>query len=231
MSGASPTGSGWPIEPSIRQLGSDEVATATALLAEGMRDNPLHMRVLGSDAQCRQQRLQRLLGHLVSHVVAHGILRGAFVDGQLCGVLGAIAPSHCRPGLSLTLRLAGVIAREFPPTVGWRVANWLVAWRSHDPREPHWHLGPMAVPEAMRRRGIARQLMRACCAHIDACGHAAYLETDLERNARFYASLGFLTLRQTAVLGVPNWFMYRPATIAIPATEQQHDATVFGEPS
>ena len=37
----------------------------------------------------------------------------------------------------------------------------------------------------------------------------AWLETDKERNVRFYAGLGFDVVDTTTVLGVTTWFMRR----------------------
>ena len=46
-----------------------------------------------------------------------------------------------------------------------------------------------------------------CCEQLDALEAVAWLETDLAINARFYKTVGFATVRQERVLGVPNWSM------------------------
>jgi hypothetical protein len=38
-----------------------------------------------------------------------------------------------------------------------------------------------------------------------------YLETETEDNVRLYARFGFNVTVKRRVLGVPNWFMQRPA--------------------
>jgi hypothetical protein len=48
-------------------------------------------------------------------------------------------------------------------------------------------------------------------AQMDAVGEAAYLETDKPENVRFYERFGFEVVGEEEVLGVPNWFMIRPA--------------------
>lgn len=68
---------------------------------------------------------------------------------------------------------------------------------------------PLTVLPAYRRRGIGRRLMLHCCRCMDALEATAWLETDLEINAGFYRTLGFVLVRHKSVLGVPTWFMSR----------------------
>ncbi len=197
----------------IRALGADELGAAVALLAEGMRDNPLHVKAFGPDPQRRQQRLRRFLGQLVAHVHSNGILLGACVhDDELVGVLGMMKPGRCRPARRDVLRMAGGIITNNPPLGVLRIQRWLSAWLRNDPLEPHAHIGPLAVSPAWRRQGVGRELMMQCCARLDALGAVAWLETDLASNVAFYGTLGYAVVRQESVLGVPNWFMRRPGT-------------------
>lgn len=209
--GASRNGPDAPFPTQLRILSADELPLAVDLLAEGMRDNPMHVRVFGVDPVNRQRRLQRFLRLLVAHVSSGGTLLGACADGELIGVLGMMAPGCCRPRRIDTLRFASAVAATNPPLATVRISRWLSAWARNDPSEPHWHLGPMAVRPAYRQRGIARRLMTQCCEHIDQQAGVAWLETDLEVNAAFYRTLGFATRSRKDVLGVSNWFMARAA--------------------
>jgi len=193
----------------IRDLAPDSQHAAAMLLAEGMRDNPLHVRMYGPNPARRERRLRRFLGHLIAYVGSNGRLIGAYSQDELVGVLGMIQPGRCRPAGLDRLRFAGVILADNPPHAVLRIGRWLAAWARNDPPEPHWHLGPMAVRPEFRRQGIARRLAKRGCAHIDSLGDAAFLETDLAINAAFYESLGFVVIRHEPVLGVPNWFMRR----------------------
>ncbi len=51
--------------------------------------------------------------------------------------------------------------------------------------------------------------MLHCCQHMDMLEATAWLETDLEINAGFYRTLGFVLVSKKPVLGVPTWFMSR----------------------
>lgn len=201
-----------PFPTQLKNLSFDELPMAADLLAEGMGDNPTHIRVFGGDPIRRQRRLQRFLRLLVAHVHSRGMLLGAYADGELIGVLGMMAPGRCRPGRIETLRFAGTAALTHPPATVLRIRRWLTAWARNDPAEPHWHLGPMAVRPAQRRQGVARRLMTQCCEHIDAQAGMAWLETDMEINVAFYETLGFSVDRQEKVIGARNWFMARSAS-------------------
>ena len=195
-----------------KALTPDELHAAAALLAHGMRDNPLHVKVFGADPDHRERHLLRFHGHLVAYVHSHGAVLGAYVQGELIGVLGIMEPGGCRPAMMDALRFARVIVASNPPTGVVRILRWLATWARNDLAGPHWHIGPMAVHPVYRRRGIGRRLMIHCCQHIDALAATAYLETDLAINVAFYETLGFLVIKQEVVLGVPNWFMTRPPT-------------------
>ena len=210
---ASRSQTGADLDADIRELEPDELRAAVAVLAEGMRDNPLHVKVFGADPDRRQRRLLGFLGHLIAYVRSSGILFGAYAHGELVGVLGMIKPGRCRPAGMDKLRFAGAILAGNPPAAVLRIGRWLAAWKRTDPPEPHWHLGPMAVWPAFRRRGIARRLMARCCEHIDTLGATAFLETDLAINVAFYETLGFVVTRREPVLGVSTWFMRRPSKI------------------
>lgn len=194
----------------IRVLKPGELHAAAAVLARGMQDNPLHVKVFGAAPGRRARGLSRFLGRLTGHVQSNGDLLGAFVRGELIGVLGMMEPGRCRPAPIDTLRLAGAVMADNSPATVLRIARWLSAWARNDPADHHWHIGPFAVAPAYRRRGIGSRLMLRCCARIDALEATAWLETDLPGNVRFYEAFGFVVTRHQPVLGVPNWFMLRP---------------------
>lgn len=84
------------------------------------------------------------------------------------------------------------------------------AWTRHHPNKPHWHLGPIAVVPELQRRGIGSQLLEHFCRIVDQSGQAAYLETDRPENVRLYERFGFRVIEEGPVVGIPNWFMWRP---------------------
>lgn len=197
----------WPVE--IREVPAGEQDAAVALLAAGMRDNPLHVRVFGADRNARERRLRRLLAPMLGHVRQNGRVFGAYSEGRLIGVLGLMGPGRCRPGRIDRLRIGARIAAGNRPRILLRIYRWLRIWERSEPGFLHFHLGPLAVAAPCRRRGIGSRLMMAACAAMDADGAPAWLETDLAVNVDFYQRFGFATVSMKPVLGVPNWFMSR----------------------
>ena len=82
-------------------------------------------------------------------------------------------------------------------------------WARADLEEEHWHLGPVGVEPGFQGRGIGGAVMREVCRWLDQGGRLAWLETDKERNVRFYSALGFEVTTVDTVLGVETWYMRR----------------------
>lgn len=214
MESASPAGIG-PVVSSdrgalrLRFLADIELASALTLLADGMADNPLHRAVFGNGFERRRRGLRRFMTVVLAHVQRHGAVLGAFAGDELIGVLGMLPPGRCRPGVWVRLRMGLRLLSGVSPGRLWRIRRWLRIWRRLDPATAHWHLGPLVVAPAWRRRGVGRALMAQCCERLDAAGAEAWLETDLAINVAFYRLLGFELEHGQRVLGVDNWFMWR----------------------
>ena len=91
----------------------------------------------------------------------------------------------------------------------WRKSVWFKEWAKHDPIEQHWHLGPLGVLPTHQGLGIGSMLMERFCKEVDACMAKAYLETDMEKNVRFYEKFGFRIISQSEIFGVKNHYMLR----------------------
>jgi hypothetical protein len=195
----------------IREMDRRDLAAAVGIIARGMRDNPLHIAALGADPEARGARLIRMFTVALPLIYSKGILLGAFDGDTLVGLAGMVAPGHCQP--TFTEKLS--FMPRFVPAVGGggfaRVGRWMAAWAKHDLKQPHWHLGPVAVDAHMQGRGIGSALMKEYCARLDRLHVAGYLETDTPTNVIFYERFGFETVASTPVLNVPNWFMKRSA--------------------
>jgi len=86
-----------------------------------------------------------------------------------------------------------------------------ILWSKLDPKEPHWHIGPIGIEPAFQHRGIGSQLMKYVCDLADKERQPAYLETDNASNVRFYQRFGFSIIKTATVNGVLNSFMWRSA--------------------
>ena len=80
---------------------------------------------------------------------------------------------------------------------------------AHDPREPHWHIGPIGVQPELQGHGVGKALLETFLATVDEKGSPAFLETDVDRNVELYESFGFTVLSREDIVGVDTRFMWR----------------------
>lgn len=172
-----------------------------------MNDNPIHVRVFGSEPTRRLRRLRRFFAGMLSYVYRKGYLYGAFVDQRLVGVIGMLPPGLCKLSLYDLLRLSPSLLFSNSPIGTIRLAVWLGTWARIDPATPHWHLGPLAIDPAWQQQGIGTQMFEFVC--NKGSGNSLYLETDKLSNVRLYERFGFTTLDTPRILNVPSWVMMR----------------------
>jgi ribosomal protein S18 acetylase RimI-like enzyme len=194
----------------LRDLTAEELPAAAALLGDGLRDNPLHLRVFGSDHDVRERALTRLFEGALRRILVHGAIEGAFEDGRLLALCGRMPSDHCRIGFAQRLRFLPSLLSTNPASTVLRILSWARAWGREDPSSPHWHLGPVGVLRSHQGRGVGSALLRSFCSRMDQDHSEAYLETDKEINVAFYQRAGFKVDRRKEVIGVPCWFMTRP---------------------
>ncbi len=194
----------------VRALQGGQTGAAVALLARGMRDNPVHLAAFGADPDRRRRSLEQMFATFFRVFSRQEPL--CAVDGTTLVAVSGVAPAGtCQPSPGQRLRfLPGLLMMGAGTSR--RVNTWLGIWAEHDPDEPHSHLGPLAVDATLQGRGIGTRVMGEYCARLDAAGQVGYLETDKPENVRFYERHGYTVTGEAAVLGVPNWFMLRRPT-------------------
>jgi GNAT superfamily N-acetyltransferase len=90
-----------------------------------------------------------------------------------------------------------------------RAAKMTSARARHDPREPHWHIGPIGVHPDHQGQGVGSALLSPFLAEVDTEHAATFLETDVDRNEVLYERFGFHTVTREEILGVDTRFMWR----------------------
>jgi ribosomal protein S18 acetylase RimI-like enzyme len=185
-----------------------DVPAAVGVLARGMRDNPIHVAVLGPDPERRERLLARMFGALWRHWDQERALC-ARRDGELVGVCGRLPPGACRLSPIQSLRMAPVLGTAGPRTLV-RSLQWVGAWGKRDPEERHEHLGPVAVDRHLQGLGIGSAMLAVQAEDLDMQRLTGWLETDKDVNVRFYQRFGYEVVEQADVLDTPNWFMRRP---------------------
>ena len=201
------------VDLQIRALDAADIAEAVEVIVRGMRDNPNVVAALGQDPGGRQTRLLRLFAAMAAAEVPgrdRDMLAARGPEGSILGVCGMMPPGRCQPGLGRQLRLLPALLALGPRSAG-PTMSWLGAWSKHDPDEHHWHLGPVAVDVHLQGMGVGSLLMRSFCQGMDETAEDSCLETDKEINVRFYEKFGFEVTGEDEVLGVRNWYMFRPA--------------------
>lgn len=192
----------------IGPLESSDIGRAAALLSAAMCTNPLHIAVFGGQTAATRRRQERMFALLLRELP--GSRLAAKYDGEFAGVLRTVRSPLCRRPLPEASGL-GAVLEEILGHAAPRVARWFERWVAHDPQEPHWHVGPFAVAVGRQGRGIGSALLRRFCEDVDALREPAHLETDRADHVRLYQRFGFAVREEGAVLGVNNYFMWRPA--------------------
>lgn len=196
-------------EIEIGMLDAAELPAAVAVLARGLRDNPLSHAVFGGEPDRRCRGLAQFFGNaaLILDWRRH-LLIARRADGAIVGVCGMMPPGKCRSGRGKRLRLLRTWAHHGPRsmTQAWRCLD---VWVAHDAGDRCWRLGPLAVDAPLQGTGIGTALMRVACAQIDAAGDDLYVETDNRAAVAFFARFGFIVLEERRVLGVAIWRMLR----------------------
>lgn len=198
----------------VREVRPGDLDGAAVTLGRAMRDNPLHLRAYGDDADLRERLITKMfVRSLPRRLAAGAVILGAFASDETGGPLGVAAfvgPGRCQPTTAARLRGVPALVRASGVRRAWRVLDWTREWSRRDPDAPHWHLGPVGVDRDLQGRGIGTALLEAFEMRMDELGATAYLETDRPENVPFYERFGFQVVTDGLVLGVPNWFMIRP---------------------
>lgn len=114
---------------------------------------------------------------------------------------------QCRPEAIFEILLMIIAARGS----SFQTLRFRSTWEKHDPKQPHWHLGPLGILPGEKGQRIGTQLLEYFCEYVDQFDQASYLETEQLKNVRLYERFGFSVTKEVPVLGVPSWLMWRPS--------------------
>ena len=73
----------------------------------------------------------------------------------------------------------------------------------------HWHLGPIGVLPSYQGKGVETKLLNRFCNEVDAYSASAYLETDTDKNIKYYKEFDFKVVDESDILGVSSRYMLR----------------------
>jgi len=186
-----------------------EIDAACDVIGLAFADNPNTLAVVRGD-RAKAQRMMRAavraakVGRKCSYVLV------ADDRGQIVGVLNAAEWPTCQLRMREKLKTAPVMIRVAGSALP-RSLKMMSVWAKHDPRERHWHLGPIGVHPELQGRGVGKALLSSFLGAIDEQRIPAYLETDVDRNVSLYEQFGFGVIARANINGVNNRFMWRRA--------------------
>ena len=194
----------------IRPYAEHESDEVVEILANAYLENPLHLVVFGG-AGPEQLRQHRTIFAISLELLNTGTKVVAVDDSQIVGFAHWISYPGCRPSAEAMESAAPQFLAALGSDVFSRFITWRSAWGEQDPETPHSHFGPFAVHHDAQGRGFGRRLMEHYCEVVDGAGETSYLETERPENLAIYRRAGFEVTAEREVLGLPSWFMTRPA--------------------
>jgi len=186
---------------SITFLEKIDISESSKVLSEAMLNVPLHIAIFQGHGEKERKMIENIFFELLRDLP--GITFLARINRQIVGVMrmkscnGSKVNNECAQ--------TGDVAN-----LEWRKSYWQNEWARHDPLEQHWHLGPVGVLPSHQGKGIGTKLLSRFCQEVDACLSPAYLETDTDKNVRFYERFGFEVVKETEIFDVKNRYMWRP---------------------
>ncbi len=178
----------------------NDIQESTRVLSVAMLNNPLHVAVFQGKGEKERIEIEKGFSNLF--IELPGIV---FVVKEKQNIIGVMRMKSCE----------GTKATNIPKEskdendIGWRKSIWHTEWARHDPLSQHWHLGPIGVLPSHQGLGIGSMLMERFCREVDACSAKAYLETEGDKNVRFYEKFGFKVVSESEIFGVKNQYMLR----------------------
>jgi GNAT superfamily N-acetyltransferase len=191
---------------------TDELDAVCNLIGQAFSDNPSTLANVRGD-RGRAARVMRKSARFAKfgRRFSEGLV--AVRDGEIVGALNACAWPRCQLGLIEKVASAPGMVRASGLSLA-RTMAMANQRAKHDPKRPHWHIGPIGVRPGLHGQGIGRALLDGFLEGIDreTAGDQrapAFLETDVERNASIYERFGFVTVSRAVILGVDTRFMWR----------------------
>ena len=191
----------------IEKYNGSIIGELSYVIVEAMQTNPLHLVAFGAPAE-KSRNMQIELFSLLLGMPSCNLFI-ARIEEQIVGVMNYYLPGKCQLSpiktLSLFPRLSSILGYQLIP-----VLRWKKTWARQDPKAVHLHFGPLAVLPGFQGKGIGSAMLSHFCEYADGLNLLSYLETDKEENVSLYKRFGFRILHTVILLGVTNWFMFRP---------------------
>lgn len=181
-------------------LENKDIQESAKVLSLAMLNNPIHIAVFGGNGENERVEIEKMFLKLFYKRL--GIV---FLAKEGKKIVGVMRMNSC---VGKNTKGESEELRDKKDT-NIRKSVWLREWAIRDPKEQHWHLGPIGVLPSHRRLGVGSTLMERFCEEVDKCSANAYLETDLDENVHFYRKFGFEVISTSDIFQVENRYMTR----------------------
>ena len=184
----------------ISFMEKSDIQESVKILSVAMLNNPIHIAVFQGKGETERIEIEKMFSNLLI---------------ELPGIVFLVKEKQNIIGVMRMKSWEGSKAADDPKDpknendIGWRKSIWHAEWARHEPLSQHWHLGPIGVLPLHQGSGIGSILMERFCKEVDACLAKAYLETDLDKNVRFYEKFGFKVVSESEIFDVKNRYMVR----------------------
>jgi ribosomal protein S18 acetylase RimI-like enzyme len=194
----------------IRRMSAGDTDAVCEVIGRAFADNPNTLAMVRGDrAKARRMMKGSVRVAKFGRTCSYGLV--AEQGDRIVGALNAAPWPLCQMATGEKVRSAPAMVRMMGTALP-RALKLTSVWTKHDPKEPHWHIGPIGVDPAFQGQGVGKALLGSFLEMADTDGPPAYLETDVDRNVTLYEKFGFRVVGQSDILGVNNRFMRRDLT-------------------
>ena len=188
----------------ISFMEKSDIQESAKVLSIAMLNAQLHIAVLQGNSENERQEIEKMFCELF--VQLPGIVFLAKENKKIIGVMRMKSCEGYKP-------IDTPRDSKDENDIDWRKSVWHTEWARHEPLSQHWHLGPIGVLPSYQGLGIGSMLMERFCKEVDDCMAEAYLETDVDKNVRFYEKFGFKVVSESEIFNVQNRYMLRASQI------------------
>ncbi len=195
----------------VRALSESDIPEAAQVVARSFRNNTAMVAVLERDEAERVRLLTLFALHLLPAYLTHGRCWVLCEDQNIRAVMLTLPPGRFPLPWTVDFSLTAVSLWHGGLSTTKRFIKIDGFVKAQHPERPHHYLYMLATDAGHQGRGFGSQLLTTLREH--AGGTEIYLETDEERNLRFYQRNGYLIRGELpAPIGSPAfplWFLHR----------------------
>jgi len=188
----------------IKFMEVSEIEESAKILSIAMLNNSLHLAVLKGNEEKQRLKIESMFINLFH--TNPGITYIA-KEGQM--IVGVMRMKSCNGSISKQKESDNSEEND----IDHRIRILHQKWAENDPKEQHWHLGPLGVIPTHQGKGIGSMFMTIFCNEVDKCSAKSFLETDLDKNVSFYKKFGFKVVSTSNIFGVESRYMTREILI------------------